>query len=104
MEIRKENLYLMLGLKLLKHICTSDQIPEKWNPVATIENRAMSLRYMVSDRIDNNGTFQIFISSITSESEINPLTQTVKPGVIQGFLTFDSMYRTFKCDHSLESC
>ena len=32
---------------------------------------------------------------------VNPLTPTVKPWVIQSFLTFDSMYRTLKCDHSL---
>ena len=35
---------------------------------------------------------------------INPLTHIVKPWVIQSFLTTDSMYRTLKCDHSLESC
>ena len=34
----------------------------------------------------------------------NLLTYRVKPLVIQSFLTFDSMYRTLKCDHSLESC
>ena len=33
---------------------------------------------------------------------VNPLTPTVKPSdkVIQSFLTFDSMDRTLKCDHS----
>ena len=35
---------------------------------------------------------------------VNPLTPRVKPWVIQSFLTFDSMDRTLKCDHSLESC
>ena len=35
---------------------------------------------------------------------INPLTPRVKPWVIQSFLTIDSMDRTLKCDHSLESC
>ena len=35
---------------------------------------------------------------------VNPLTPRVKPWVIQSFLTFDSMDRTVKCDHSLESC
>ena len=35
---------------------------------------------------------------------VNPLTPRVKPWVIQSFLTFDFMYRTLKCDHSLESC
>ena len=34
----------------------------------------------------------------------NPLTARVKPWLIQSFLTFDSMDRTLKCDHSLESC
>ena len=34
----------------------------------------------------------------------NPLTSRVKPWVIQSFLTFDSMDRTLKCDHSLKSC
>ena len=31
---------------------------------------------------------------------VNPLTPRVKPWVIQSFLTFDSMDRTLKCDHS----
>ena len=35
---------------------------------------------------------------------VNPLTLTVTPWVIQSFLTFDSMDRNLKCDHSLESC
>ena len=35
---------------------------------------------------------------------VNPLTPRVKPWVIQSFLTFDSMDRTLKCDHLLESC
>ena len=35
---------------------------------------------------------------------VNPLTSRVKPWAIQSFLTFDSMNRTLKCDHSLESC
>ena len=35
---------------------------------------------------------------------VNPLTPRVKPWVIQSFLTFDSMDRTLKCDHSLKSC
>ena len=35
---------------------------------------------------------------------LNPLTPGVKSWVIQSFLTFDSMDRTLKCDHSLESC
>ena len=34
----------------------------------------------------------------------NPLTPRVKPWVIQSFLTFDSMDRTLKCDHSLQRC
>ena len=34
---------------------------------------------------------------------VNPLTPRVKPWVIQSFLTFDSMKRTLKCDHLLES-
>ena len=32
------------------------------------------------------------------------LTPRVKPWVIQSFVTFDSVDRTLKCDHSLESC
>ena len=35
---------------------------------------------------------------------VNPLTPRVKPWVIKSFLIFDSMDRTLKCDHSLESC
>ena len=34
----------------------------------------------------------------------NSLTPRVKTWVIQSFLTFSSMYRPLKCDHSLESC
>ena len=35
---------------------------------------------------------------------IKPLTPIVKPWVIQSFVTFDSMDRTVKYNHSLESC
>ena len=35
---------------------------------------------------------------------VKSLTPRMKPWVIQSFLTFDSMDRTLKCDHSLESC
>ena len=35
---------------------------------------------------------------------VYPLTPRVKPWVVQSFLTFDSMDRTLKCDHSLEGC
>ena len=34
---------------------------------------------------------------------VTPFTRKVKPQVIQSLLTFDSMYRTLKCDHSFES-
>ena len=34
---------------------------------------------------------------------VNPLTPRVKPWVIQIFLTFDSMDRALKCDHSLKA-
>ena len=34
----------------------------------------------------------------------NYFTPGVEPWVIQSFPTFDSMDRTLKCDHSLESC
>ena len=34
---------------------------------------------------------------------VNPLTTRLKPWVIQSFPNFDSMDRTLKCDHSLES-
>ena len=34
----------------------------------------------------------------------NPLTHRVKPWVIQSLVTFDSMNRTLKCNHLLESC
>ena len=33
----------------------------------------------------------------------NPLTLRVNPWVIESLLTFDSMKRPLKCDHSLES-
>ena len=58
------------------------------------------------------------ISGLTGRSDaVNPImgkpsgkylnhsqTPRVKSWVIQSFLTFDSMYRTLKCDHSLERC
>ena len=34
----------------------------------------------------------------------NPLTPRVKPWVTRSFVAFDSMDRTVKCDHLLESC
>ena len=34
----------------------------------------------------------------------NPFTPRVKSWVIQSFLTYDSMNRTLKCNHSLENC
>ena len=34
----------------------------------------------------------------------NTLSPKVKLWVMQSFLTFDSMDRTLKCDHSLDSC
>ena len=43
-------------------------------------------------------------NSLAFLKRLNPLTPRVKPWVIQSFLTFDSKYKTFKCDHSLESC
>ena len=39
-----------------------------------------------------------------NKSNINPFTPRVEPWVTETFLTFDSMDRTLKCDHSLESC
>ena len=46
------------------------------------------------------------IHRIKSESRatLTLFTPRVKPWVIQSCLTFDSMGRTLKCDHSLESC
>ena len=35
---------------------------------------------------------------------VNPSIPKVKAWVMVSFLTFDSMDRTLKCDHSLESC
>ena len=35
---------------------------------------------------------------------VNPLTPSMKPCVIQSFLTFDPIDRTLKCDRTLESC
>ena len=50
-----------------------------------------------------------FIPSIpilesANRTDLNPLTPRVKPWLLQSFLTFGSMDRTLKCDHSLESC
>ena len=35
---------------------------------------------------------------------MKPLTPRVKPWVIKSLLTFDTVDKTLKCDHSLESC
>ena len=53
---------------------------------------------------DGGGRFGFCTVEVRYLILINPLTPRVKPWVIQSFLTFDSMYRTLKCDHSLESC
>ena len=44
------------------------------------------------------------IHLLSCKEIMNPLTNRVKPWVIQSFLTFDSMARTLKCDHSLKNC
>ena len=48
----------------------------------------------------------IWLKNKTKESHklFNHLTPRVKLYMIQSFHTFDSMDRTLKCDHSLESC
>ena len=56
---------------------------------------------LVWDNLD----FSVSASVIYCQaSGLNPLTPKVKPWVIPRFLTFDSMDRTLKCDHLLESC
>ena len=40
---------------------------------------------------------------IADKRQLNPLTPRVKPWALQSFLTFDSMDRTLKCDHSLNA-
>ena len=49
-------------------------------------------------------TYYTHPKTVRGHHLFNPLTSRVKPWVIQSFLTFDSMDRTLKCDHSLESC
>ena len=44
----------------------------------------------------------IIVSQVQHCSRLN-LLNSLTPRVIQSFLTFDSMDRTLKCDHSLES-
>ena len=61
---------------------------------------SVSIHPLISlHRILNNSDF-----AYPWELIFNPLTPRVKPWVIQSFLTFDSVDRTLKCDHSLESC
>ena len=52
------------------------------------------------------GLTKLVVSSfeVCFTSSISPLTPRVKPWVIQSLQTFDSMNRTVKCDHLLESC
>ena len=45
-----------------------------------------------------------FLSILLGVKGLTLLTPRVKPWVKQSFLAFDSMDRTLKCDHSLESC
>ena len=47
--------------------------------------------------------FRVF-PRVVNIRQLNRLTPRVKPWRIHSFLTFDSMDRTLKCDHSLESC
>ena len=42
--------------------------------------------------------------TVEKGNHIYLLTPRVQPWVTQSFLTIDSMDRTLKCDHSLESC
>ena len=49
------------------------------------------------------GFFKVFFR-LGRIFSIDPLTPRVKRWVMQSFLTFDSMDRTLKCDHSLETC
>ena len=42
--------------------------------------------------------------SLNYNAAFNDLTPRVKPLVIQTFISFDSMDRTLKCDHSLKRC
>ena len=42
--------------------------------------------------------------NIVPKKPFDPLTPRVKPCVIKSFPTFDSVDRTLKCHHSLESC
>ena len=43
------------------------------------------------------------MTAANPHSKLNPLTPRVKQNVIQSFITFDSMDRTLKCDHSLKA-
>ena len=48
--------------------------------------------------------FTCWVSNAVNSCLYNPWTPRVKLWVIQSSLTFDSMCRTLKCYHSLESC
>ena len=64
----------------------------------------MEVRQIVSKIVNSSKGSATVSKKWTSLLCLLPLTPRVNPWVIQSFLTFDSMYITLKCDHSLESC
>ena len=71
-----------------------------------IKSNECSLVFMISFAQKQPSLFNDcnLISWSDSYNLINPLTSRVKPWMTQSFVTFESMDRTLKCDHSLESC
>ena len=66
---------------------------------ASGERRLMTLWNAWKSLLNRSGQ-QVHLVS----QPLNCLIPRVKPLVTQSFLTFDSMDRTLKCDHSAESC
>ena len=82
---------------------TDTKPPKNWPTKGKIEFDNMSFRYHKTlPRVLHN--ISCCINQTEKVGALYPLTPRVKPWVIQSFLTFESMNRTLKWDHSLESC
>ena len=74
----------------------------KKTPYLTQETSQTS--FSSSGTVQAGHPFSLFFSLNIPFLQLNSLTIGVKLWVIQSFLTFDSIDKILKCDHSLESC
>ena len=95
---------MSLGIPPLSH-------DTKYCSLKKIKKRHQSQPYSplwVSERGEKRRLLKTHSTTLTlwkwEGKDVDPSTPRLKPWVIQSFLTFDSMYRTLQCNHSLESC